>query len=174
MHHDLLTKSLSLTPLISSDIDWVHELFSDPRGWTHDIGGLHTELADTQAFLDRVIAGWRHNMLSYWAARIDTEQPAGMGGVRRIDRHWNLGFRIFPDYQGRGLATEIATAAIDAAHETESSIPVFAWVDESNAASRTVVGRIGLIDHGLQNDHGELRRVFVDRPHTFPVNLPEK
>ncbi len=66
---------------------------------------------------------------------------------------------------GNGYATELGRAAIDAAHPTDDSVAVIAWVLEDNESSRRVVERLGLENRGARIDlgDGKVRLAFVDR-----------
>ncbi|MGO2658338.1 GNAT family N-acetyltransferase [Mycetocola reblochoni] len=93
----------------------------------------------------------------------------GTGGVRLLAEPavWNLGYRLSPDSWGRGLATELARAALAAADALHPELPVTARAISDNRASTAVLDRLGLglIWEGRPpSAPGSLRRVYSDRP----------
>lgn len=158
---------LTLTPLTQDDFNWMFDLFSDERGWRHFPEGRHTDVSATQSFLGPILEGWDRDGLSYWAARLPDGTAVGMGGVRMIEGRWNLGFRIQPEYRGKGYATRVAAEGIAAANRVGPNTLVVAWVDPTNAASSAILRRVGMIDHGLKRDAGEVFIAFTDRVCTF-------
>lgn len=158
------TARLLLSPLTLDDLGWMFDLFNDPRGWTHFPEGRHADQSMTEAFLRNAAEGWARDGLCYWSARLLDDTAVGMGGVRTIQGRWNLGFRIRFDFQGNGYATEIARAALLAAHSVEPTRPVVAWVDEVNVVSQRVAERIGLTNVGLHHDGDDELLAYADRP----------
>ncbi len=57
---------------------------------------------------------------------------------------WNLGYRLTPRSWGRGLATELAEAAVTAAGAALPLVPVTARILSNNRASSVVAQRAGL------------------------------
>ena len=82
---------------------------------------------------------------------------------------WNLYYRLTPPAWGLGLAAELVTAAIDAAHAVDPDRPVIAFLLEHNAESRGRAERSGLTlvwrgaDAG-NPDPAAVRLVYADRP----------
>lgn len=62
----------------------------------------------------------------------------------RQDAFWNLGYRFAPEAQGRGFATGLARAAVDAARERRPELPVVAYLLENTPASAAVARKVGL------------------------------
>lgn len=94
-------------------------------------------------------------------------------GLRR-GCFWDLGYRIAPSAQGRGIATAGARKATDAAHHTDPEIPVVAYLLEHNAASAHVARKVGLELQSRCPDAGNpdpqaMRLTFADRPLTAAV-----
>ena len=75
------------------------------------------------------------------------ERPDGRGVALR--------FAFWPEVQGRGLAREAAGAALRFGHEAASLARIIAVARESNFASRTVLGGIGMREAGgfVQDGH---------------------
>jgi RimJ/RimL family protein N-acetyltransferase len=143
---EIRTGRLVLTPVTPTDIDAVHELFSDARTWTHLPAGRHTSRAETQDLVQRKIGGRVRHGLGSWVVRAaDSGVFLGIGGVDlTAGGVWNLGYRLAPEHHGHGYATEVARAAVDAAHALLPDVPVTARVLTNNPASARVLARVGL------------------------------
>ena len=165
---DVTTDRLRLRPITAHDAEELFAIMSDPAGWWYEPAGRHAELNTTIEFCRRVAAMWLADGLSYWTARrLCSGELVGLGGARRHrDRTWNLSYRIATGHQGQGLATEISTAAHEAAMITDPAVAFIAWVDEPNTPSRRVAERIGLTNQGPRVDpsDGEARLAYSDRP----------
>ena len=126
------------------------------------------------------VGHWARDGLGYWTARLRGDLPdagltagsvVGTGGcaVRLGDTWWNLYYRLTPRAWGRGLAAELVTAALDAAHTVAPDRPVIAYLLEHNRESRGRAERAGLElvwrgpDAG-NPDPDAVRLVYADRP----------
>jgi RimJ/RimL family protein N-acetyltransferase len=150
------------------DLDALFAVFNDPDGWWYDPGGRHREPARTRDWLMRAAARFESDGLSYWTVRrLEDGVIIGVGGAQRQrTRAWNLNYRIATAEQGRGFATELSRAALDAAAQVDDSVPVIAWVAEHNTPSRKVAERLGLIDYGpaIDPSDDQVRLAYADRP----------
>ena len=162
----LPTDRLELRALSMADLDDVYGLMSDPRVWQHLPSGVHTSPDQTSAQLSREERGWELDGLGYWSARLrDGEGTfAGVGGCRlHATVAWNLYYRIRPELQGNGYATELSRAALGAAHAVDPSLPVVASVLAQNVASRAVATAVGMRLVWQGREHAGLRLLFCDR-----------
>ena len=178
----MLTPRLRLDAVVPGDLDEHFALMSDPGVWRHLPSGRHTERAKTADGIAHAGRHWARNGLGYWTARLRpdlVEPPAGLrpgsvvgtGGcaVRERTTWWNLYYRLTPPAWGLGLATEMVTAAIDAAHAVDPDLPVIAYLLEHNVESRGRAERAGLSlvwrgpDAG-NPDPDAVRLVYSDRP----------
>jgi RimJ/RimL family protein N-acetyltransferase len=161
------TRRLDLHPITVDDLDAVFSLMSDCRTWEHEPLGRHLNRETTLSWIARAARRWDIDGLSYWSARLcSTGEVVGVGGAqRRSDCSWNLLYRLLPFAWGRGLATELAQAAIEAATSVDATVPITAWIADDNESSKAVAVRIGLSDRGLSIDanDGAVRRVYADR-----------
>ncbi|BCJ35876.1 GNAT family acetyltransferase [Actinocatenispora thailandica] len=163
-HHR--TDRLDLRAVADTDLDALFALHGDPDGWHHFPAGRHTDIATTRAFLDLVLGGWAADGLSYWAVRRPGDETLiGLGGVRRLpDRSWNLAYRFATAARGHGYAQEVARAGIAAAGAVDPSVPVIAWIDDTNAASIRVAERVGLDFQGRRpSSDGTPLLAYADR-----------
>ncbi|GAA3340975.1 GNAT family N-acetyltransferase [Curtobacterium pusillum] len=143
---EIRTDRLLLTPLTPADIDDVHGVFSDARTWTHLPAGRHSVRASTVDLVQRKIGGRARHGLGSWAVRAAADNAfLGVGGVDMTSAGmWNLGYRLAPSAWGNGYATEVALAAVAAAHDVAPDVPVTGRVLTNNPASAAVLERAGL------------------------------
>lgn len=88
--------------------------------------------------------------IGYWfVSTLDSPQVIGVSGVRVME--WsgkqvlNLYYRYGPEVWGQGYATELASQALQVAHEHLPELPVIARVRPNNFSSRQVAERVGLL-----------------------------
>lgn len=126
----------------------------------------------TPQVLDELIDGdcahWSDHGFGPWVL-IDkeTETFAGRGGlawtavegVTQVELPWS----VEPHFQGRGLATEAATAAIDRARELRFDA-VVALVLPANRASQRVAEKVGFNRNGEVTHAGLPHLLFRCRP----------
>jgi RimJ/RimL family protein N-acetyltransferase len=162
------TDRLDLRPVDPiADLDALGRLFADPEGWWYDPAGRHTDLETSRGWLERAAQHWHSDGLSYWTARLrEGGDVIGVGGAQRHRSGvWNLLYRLDTRHQGRGYATELGRAAIEAAAFVDAGVPFIAWAAEHNTPSRRVAERLGLVDRGLRIDanDGRPRHAYTDR-----------
>jgi RimJ/RimL family protein N-acetyltransferase len=165
----VLTERLELRrPDPDADLAALFPVFTDPDGWWYDPAARHLEPARTRDWLARAAARFDTDGLSYWTIRLrDAGTIIGAGGPQRQRTGaWNLSYRIAGDRQGRGYATEVTRAALDAAARRDRSVPCIAWVLDHNAPSRRVAERAGLTNRGpaIDPSDGRERLAYADRP----------
>jgi RimJ/RimL family protein N-acetyltransferase len=118
---------------------------------------------------------WFRDGLGYWVARLREPLDAfpsgtfvGVGGcaIAPATSWWNLYYRLRPETQGHGLATELCRAALTAARSTLPTLPVVASLLDTNHASKKTAERTGLLlqwegpDADIDN---ALRLIYADR-----------
>lgn len=93
---------------------------------------------------------WDRGEHGYWKIEFG-DRVAGFGGVKpktwRGRPVWNLYYRIWPDLQGHGLATEMARKAIAVAAELHPDWPVLVETRPDNAAAIRVAEGVGMTRH---------------------------
>ncbi|WP_244929661.1 GNAT family N-acetyltransferase [Nocardioides sp. W7] len=165
------TQRLWLDVATEGDVDDLHQIHADPQSWVHFPPGRHADRLMSEQMIVNGARQWATHGLGYWSVR-DREGGAvvGRGGcaVPPGRPWWNLYYRFDTAVQGRGYATEMARAAIEAAHDVGPELPVLAYLLEHNVASRRTAERLGLglvwrgPDAG-NPDRGAVRLVYVDR-----------
>ncbi|GAA2466510.1 GNAT family N-acetyltransferase [Agromyces soli] len=168
------TERLLLDPTTADDLAALHEIYGDARTWTHLPSGRHRDLGRTAEVLERWLDDWRSEGFGAWTIREATapELVIGHGGCavrgRDAGAYWNLGYRFRPEAQGRGLATELSRAAVEAAGLRRSELPIVAYLLEHNTASARVAEKVGLTLRHRAPDAGNpdasaIRLVYADR-----------
>lgn len=148
---EIRTDRLVLTPLSPHDIDDVFRVYSDARTWSHLPSGRWTVRLQAEHHVQHAVGDRVRHGLGVWAVRTvdDSVLPRGTfigsGGVSMTDAGvWNLGYRLSPETWGNGFATELARAAVQAAHDVAPQVGVTARVLTNNPASAAVIAKSGL------------------------------
>ncbi len=166
------TDRLLLDRVEEDDVDGWHRIHADARVWTHFPSGRHLSPEATTQLVQASLDDWRQAGLGYWSIREEPGGPIiGCGGCRPLPDHhrWNLYYRFAPESQGRGYASELATAAIAAANDVDAARPVVAYMLEHNTPSWRVAEKVGLTRVWVGPDDGNpdptaVRFVYADRP----------
>ena len=144
----LHTARLDLTPVGGSDFTDLCALKADPQVFAIMLGGVRTAYQAGAELAEDVIA-WGKNGFGMWSIRdTQTRSFIGITGLeyRQDGRGVALRFALWPEAQGRGLAREAAMAALRFGHERARLRRIIAVARETNFASRTVLGGIGMTE----------------------------
>lgn len=166
---------LSLDRPAHEDIDAVHAIYGDPRVWTHLPSGCHQERTTTATMVEYWMAGWERDGLSVWILRDSDGVVIGNAGCMiRAGTFWNLSYRLAWGTHGRGYASAVSQAAVQAATEHRPDLPVVAYMLEHNPASARVAEKAGLRRQYRGPDAGNpdpqaVRLVYADRELTPEV-----
>jgi RimJ/RimL family protein N-acetyltransferase len=153
----LTTPRLRLRPLEPADAGPLHEVYSHPlvEAWI----GPHTEQRVAEE-IEYQRAGQAERGWSVWAVeRRDDDRFLGDCGLQPLEHKGpevELGYDLHPDVWGQGLATEAASAVVEAALGPLGITTVVAVVKPANAASRRVLEKAGLRERGRRGAYGEL------------------
>lgn len=95
---------------------------------------------------------------------VDKEGDATLGavilGFEPGDREAELGFALLPEAEGRGIATEAATAVRDHARDVLRLPSLVSYIDPGNAASIGVATRLGAIRDAMDVEGCAVYRHF--------------
>ncbi len=131
------------------------------------LGGVRTA-AQTAADLAGELAFWGRHDVGMWTARDADGRLLGVTGLheRPDARGIALRFAFHPAARGRGLAREAAGAVLLDAHDRAGLTRVVAVARDTNIASRTVLGAIGMREKGTFEQGGNLMHLFVSERRT--------
>jgi RimJ/RimL family protein N-acetyltransferase len=143
----LATPRLELRPFRPDDVGRMAEVLGDPVSMRFYPHPLSTE--ETEAWVDRNIARFERDGLGLWAVVLKAtgEVVGDCGAVPQLvdaSDELELGWHLHPAHQGRGYATEAATAWRDHAVATTDRDRLISLILESNLPSRRVAERIGM------------------------------
>lgn len=139
-------------------------LLRDPATWAHVAGSPADAEAKTETILQTARRSREECGLGSWAV-FEGEQFLGCGGAWLLPVGvWNVGFRFGSAHWGRGVATEVARAAVAAATRTAPQLPVTGRTALTNEASARVLARTGLSVVWQGEGVTGPARVHADRP----------
>ena len=172
MHPVLYTDRLTLTPLDLSDLDIAVELFTDPE--VMKFAGGVSEEAEIGSDLALWIRRGGNGCIGVWCVtKSDTGEKLGTGAllpmpIEEDDTNWDLvlpghmpdndievGYFLKKSAWGQGYATEICRQLLKVAFEEMPLSEVVATYEAGNNASRNVLLKCGLVDHGTRRCYGE-------------------
>lgn len=145
----LETSRLILRDYGHADWERVHIYGSDPDFSKYEAWGPNT-VQDTKDFVALMVEDARS--VNRWKFDLavclkEGELLIGGCGIRRDDAKSdkaNLGWAINPQFQGKGYATEAASALIDFGFETLGLSLIYATCDSRNLASARVMEKLGM------------------------------
>jgi RimJ/RimL family protein N-acetyltransferase len=143
----LETERLILRPPVAEDFEPYAHLMAD-EATARFIGGVQPRAVAWRGFLS-VAGAWSMQGFSFftvvekatgqWVGRVGPWHPEGWPGT---EVGWSLG----AGFQGKGYATEAATAAIDWAFDHLGWSEVIHCIDPGNLASQAVAARLGSVN----------------------------
>ena len=152
----VLTPRLVLTPVGRDDVEALSELYGDPdvAFWTGP-----WDLAAIEAWTEGMADRWTTDGVGKWMARDRADASlVGRGGFSRIDLDGEtvleLGWVVRDHLTGRGYATELGRAALDWARGHRPDLPIVAFTEVHNRASRAVMERLGMREVGTIRREG--------------------
>jgi RimJ/RimL family protein N-acetyltransferase len=153
----LETSRLSLVPLSDEHLPALAEINSDPDVMRYIGQGRPLSVEESQAMIDRVKARWVSHGYSWWALlRKEDGVMVGAATLQPIEGVTGappeIGWRLHPDCQGKGYATEAALRIVAWARELGIS-QLLAVADPANTASTAVMRRLGMQYRGVETHY---------------------
>ena len=165
---DLHTERLILAEITWDDLDDIHRLHCVPEVDEYNTLGIPASLEETREIMQPFIeAGNQHSQAKYcW--RIDEKASGkciGLAGMILSNDRFRLGeifYKLFPEYWGRGYATEVARKLIIVGFEDLKLHKIEAGTDIENQASVRVLEKVGMIREGLRRKILPIRGEWKD------------
>jgi RimJ/RimL family protein N-acetyltransferase len=162
---ELTTPRLRLRPFAAADRVAIHAIYADPVVMRHVGHGPHRSLADTDTALQAFGRMLAERGISFLAVEERATGrvigDAGLYPVEGTEDEVELGYTLARDAWGRGFGTEAAGALLEHARAALPVSRVMATVDPANAASRHVLEKLGLREHGERIAYGRPHAVYV-------------
>ncbi|MFL9895835.1 GNAT family N-acetyltransferase [Paraburkholderia sp. RL17-381-BIF-C] len=155
---NIRTPRIILRRPIGRDIDALYRIYGDPRTNAFNPAGPIPSRADAEATMARWLNHWLDSGFGMWAISILNcpNEVVGFGGLTYRsfgqEKKVNLGYRLAVEAWGQGLATELATTAINFGFQALGLQEIFALVRSNHVASRNVLEKAGLTQFGSLDD----------------------
>lgn len=144
------TERLVLRPWSPDDIEPLASVFAEPDVWRHPFGRGFSR-AESERFLGRQMEHWETVGFGSWAAELKGGGPL-IGYIGLSIPSWlpevlpavEVGWRLHPEYWGRGLATEGGQASLWHGFETLELDRIISIYSLDNRASGRVMEKLGM------------------------------
>jgi [ribosomal protein S5]-alanine N-acetyltransferase len=144
--YDFHTERLVAARLQHVDFSDLCRMHQDPDVMA-TLGGPRSD-ERTREFLHRNLHHWDEHGFGLWVFRAASNRAfVGRGGLRHVHVGGNdeveLAYALMPEFWGRGLATEMATALVSIAFEQLGLAQLVAFTTTTNIPSRRVMEKVG-------------------------------
>jgi RimJ/RimL family protein N-acetyltransferase len=165
--HPLRTGRLWLAPFSAADLPDLVRFKADPLCWATMLGGVRTP-EQTAQDLAAELSFWGSHDVGMWTARDAGGNLLGVTGLHERPDARGIALRMafHPATRGQGLAREAAGAVLQDAHNLAGLTRVVGIARDSNLASRTVLGAIGMREEGTFEQGGYLMHLFASERRT--------
>ena len=157
----------------------LRRMFADPVVMAH-LGGVRDE-QHTAAYLERNLRHWADYGFGLWILNeLGGTDPIGRAVLRHLHvdgvDEIEVGYAFYPEFWGRGLATEVTTACLGFGFRELGLTTIVAVTSPGNVASQHVLTKAGLVYEREFGHEGAVWSLFRtrDRPAVAPSNLPAR
>ena len=160
--HPIRTGRLWLAPFCVADLPDLVRFKANPLTWATMLGGVRRP-EQTAADLADEIAFWGRHDVGMWTARNADGLLLGVTGLHERYDSRGIALRVAfdPAVRGHGLAREAASTVLQDAHYRAGLTRVIAVARDTNVASRTLLGSIGMREESTFEQSGHLMRLFA-------------
>lgn len=148
----IATENLEIREINASDLVALYALLSNKDVMRYSVHGPYSE-KQTEDWISFITEHYKKYPLGMWAiTEKDNDVLIGICGLMPLsddDSKYEIGYRILPDFQGKGYATEAAIAVRD--YAVSVGITQFiAYIEKENKPSIRISEKIGM--HFSRND----------------------
>jgi len=170
----LETDRLLLREFVTEDLEAMYRLANDPdvTRYTGDGGKPLEELR--KVLEERVFRDYQKYGYGRWATVLkENSQVIGFAGLKYLDDvgETDLGYRFFKEYWGRGLATEVSSAAVRYGFQQLRLKKIIGIVNVENKASVRVLDKLGFSLQKFTTYHDSPVAWYVRERATCPLRL---
>ncbi|HEO9241177.1 TPA: GNAT family N-acetyltransferase [Enterobacter ludwigii] len=155
---DLETPRLKLEPYDDSHYEGLRVMDSDAGVMRYITGGIVKTPEETWEGIRRVQARWDKYNFSWWAIKEKSfgviVGAACLQHLANVDgAPLEIGWRLVPEHNGKGYATEAAQAIVDYAAEQVGATYLVAVADPENIPSQRVMQRLGMTYKAIEQHY---------------------
>ncbi|TYS13320.1 GNAT family N-acetyltransferase [Rossellomorea vietnamensis] len=162
----LETERLKLREIKAEDTNAIYKNFSDDRVTEYYDLETFTEVAQAEALIEKIAAGFKTHTQLRWAITLKHEKELiGTCGFHEMEtEHFKVetGYELSPDYWGRGIMNEALNAIFTYAFEEMGVNRIEAFYDPANDRSRNALEKCGFLYEGTQRKRFFEKGRFVD------------
>ncbi|TFH22528.1 MAG: N-acetyltransferase [Bacteroidia bacterium] len=165
---DLHTERLILAEFTWADLEEIHRLHCVPEVDEYNTLGIPANLEETREIMRPFIEAGNQQPQAKYAWGIEEKASGafiGMAGMSLSNDRFRLGeifYKLFPDYWGRGYATEVARKLITVGFEDLNLHKIEAGTDIENERSVRVLEKVGMNLEGLRRKILPIRGEWKD------------
>ena len=154
---EIVTERLTLRRARADDLEALHAILSHPGAMRYWSTPPHADLEETRAWLEGMIAASPQESDDFVIER--QGRVIGKAGCWRLPE---IGYILHPDDWGQGFAFEALTAIIPRLFARFPIAAITADVDPRNAASLTLLERLGFKETGHAERTAKIGDEWVD------------
>lgn len=162
----LSTARLQLIALTQADLPELLKVYHDTQMMRYILMGHQFTDEEIQARAQNLINSWQRDGFGYYKILSAAQEVIGYAGFRRLAKpvagfsgYAELGYMIWPQFAGKGYATEAVQACVDAGFNQFGFASIVATIAPENQASVVVAQRVGM--HRVANDTALASDIYV-------------
>ena len=161
--HTIQTERLVLSPFALEHLDGLFAMNRNPAVMRY-LGDIQTR-EETKAGILRVQARWQKYGYGWWTILLrKTGAVIGAACLQNLahtdDAPLEIGWRLMPEYHGKGFATEAGRAAMEFGFNQVGVERLVAVAHPENIASQKVMQRLGMQFAGVETHYDQDCAVF--------------
>ncbi|OIX90680.1 GNAT family N-acetyltransferase [Pantoea sp. Ae16] len=162
---DLETARLMLEPFNDSHYEGLRMMDNDPSVMRYINKGIVKTPEETWESIRRVQSRWESYGYSWWAIKEKaSEIIVGAACLQHLANvegaPLEIGWRLVPQHNGKGYATEAAKAIVEFAAVQRSATYLVAVADPENIPSQKVMQRLGMAYKAIERHYDTLCVVY--------------
>ncbi len=159
----LKTDRLIIREFTAEDLNALASLLGNEQVMEFSIGGPLSWQQTKEYLEQRILPHYAHHGFGLWAV-VYEGQVIGYAGLitQQIDgeKLIELGYRLLPEYWGKGLASEAAGAIAQYAFDQLNLEQIISIVEEKNVRSVSVAKRLGMHHWKDADFHGKIAQIY--------------
>lgn len=161
------TDRLMLRPLVPADAEDFYKVFSDPQVLRYTPSGPPESVEQAREWLEARATRGDHvpGVRTCAVVLLESSRVIGTAGIVPVEGHEHeheVAYHLASEQWGKGLATEAANAWIEFGFETMGLERIIGLTYPENVASRRVLIKVGMTEHGETEKYFGVTTVMHD------------